>query len=144
MRHLDNRLVRKTINVGILGDANAKREIEYMKHIKHPNVVTYIHHEYQEPKKDILKVYMPYYPNSDLHHFLSYNNPSFDERMRMFIDILVGLQQLHSRFIIHRDIKSKNIFVTEDRSCVIGDLGISTTSLDSANSQVGTYCYNAP
>lgn len=87
---------------------------------------------------------MPYYPNSDLHHFLSTNTISFNEKMRMFVDILVGLQQLHSRFIIHRDIKLKNIFVTEDRTCVIGDLGISTTSLDSANSQVGTYCYNAP
>lgn len=62
----------------------------------------------------------------------------------MFIDILVGLHQLHSRFIIHRDIKLKNIFLTAEKKCVIGDLGIATTALDSATSEVGTYCYNAP
>jgi serine/threonine protein kinase len=62
----------------------------------------------------------------------------------MLIDVLVGLQQLHARFIIHRDIKLKNIFVSGDRRCVIADLGISTTSIDSATSQVGTFCYNAP
>lgn len=87
---------------------------------------------------------MPYYSNSDLHNYLSKNDLLFVEKLSMFIDILAGLQQLHSRFIIHRDIKLKNIFVDEDRRCVVGDLGISTTSLDSAKSQVGTYCFNAP
>jgi serine/threonine protein kinase len=77
---------------------------------------------------------MPYYANSDLEAFLFVNKLPFEEQVRMFIDILVGLQQLHSRFIIHRDIKLKNIFVTADLTCVIGDLGIATTSVDSATS----------
>lgn len=112
-----------------------------MMGISHPNVVKYLHHEFDNQQLDI---YMPYYPLSDLHHYLMHNHPSFQERMRMFIDVLVGLQQLHSRFIIHRDIKLKNIFITEDLTCVVGDLGVATTSLDSATSQVGTFCYNAP
>lgn len=62
----------------------------------------------------------------------------------MFIDILVGIMELHSRFIIHRDIKLKNIFVDENYKCVIGDLGIATKSSDSATSRVGTLCYQAP
>ena len=132
------------INIGNLGDVNARHELEFMKQIKHPNVVTCIHHEYLGDKKDILHIYMPYYSNSDLHNYLSKNDLTLEDKIRMFIDILVGLQQLHSRFVIHRDIKLKNIFVDEDKRCVVGDLGISTSSLDTAKSQVGTYCFNAP
>lgn len=62
----------------------------------------------------------------------------------MFIDILSGMMELHSRYIIHRDIKLKNIFVDENVRCVIGDLGIATKSIDSAKSSVGTIGYNAP
>lgn len=62
----------------------------------------------------------------------------------MFIDILSGLMNLHSHFIIHRDIKLKNIFVDKDLRCVIGDLGIATKSIDTATSHVGTFPLNAP
>lgn len=62
----------------------------------------------------------------------------------MFIDILSGMMELHSRYIIHRDIKLKNIFIDSNERCVIGDLGIATKSIDSAKSSVGTIGYNAP
>lgn len=62
----------------------------------------------------------------------------------MFIDILVGLKELHSKFIIHRDLKLKNIFVDENNRCVIGDLGISTCSPVSVISRIGTVGYAAP
>lgn len=77
---------------------------------------------------------MPYYPLSDLHYFLTHHDPPFQERIRMLIDVLVGLQQLHSRMAIHRDIKLKNIFLKQDRTCVVGDLGIATISVDTATS----------
>lgn len=62
----------------------------------------------------------------------------------MFIDILSGMMELHSRYIIHRDIKLKNIFLSKDLKCVIGDLGIATKSVDSAKSHVGTIEFTAP
>lgn len=62
----------------------------------------------------------------------------------MFIDILEGMLALHSRHIIHRDIKLKNIFVEGHKRCVVGDLGISTKSVDYAKSRVCTPEFSAP
>jgi serine/threonine protein kinase len=62
----------------------------------------------------------------------------------MFIDILSGMMELHSRYIIHRDIKLKNIFIDKELRCVIGDLGIATKSVDYAKSSVGTVGMAAP
>jgi serine/threonine protein kinase len=62
----------------------------------------------------------------------------------MFIDILVGLMELHSRFIIHRDLKLKNIFVDEDDTCVVGDLGLATVTEKDAASILGTEGNQAP
>ena len=44
---------------------------------------------------------------------------------KMFIQITLGLYYFHSREIVHRDIKSLNIFLTKDNTAKIGDLGAS-------------------
>jgi serine/threonine protein kinase len=81
---------------------------------------------------------MPFYENRDLEAFLSTHEPDFKTKVSMFIDILSGMLELHSRHIIHRDMKLKNIFVDGEKRCVVGDLGISTKSVDSARSRVCT------
>ena len=70
----------------------------------------------------------------------------------MFIQITLGLHYLHSKNIVHRDIKSLNIFLTKDNTAKIGDLG-SSRRLDSegnlvddfgSGEKVGTPFYLAP
>jgi serine/threonine protein kinase len=39
--------------------------------------------------------------------------------------IASGLQYLHSRHVLHRDLSSANIFLNEDSECLIGDFGLS-------------------
>ena len=65
----------------------------------------------------------------------------------LFAQIVVALDYVHSRSILHRDLKSQNIFLTSSVDHVkIGDFGISKilSSRSKAHSLVGTPCYISP
>ena len=47
-----------------------------------------------------------------------------EEVWSYFIQICLGLNYLHKRKILHRDIKTINIFLTGDKKVRIGDLGV--------------------
>lgn len=61
------------------------------------------------------------------------------------IQIALGLQDLHRRSILHRDIKPKNVFLTGKHHVRLGDLGCAKllkTGL--ARTQIGTPYYMSP
>ena len=63
-----------------------------------------------------------------------------------FIQCLFGLRSLHKMKIIHRDIKSANIFMMEDFETIkLGDLNVAKVAKnDVAQTQIGTPYYLAP
>ena len=66
---------------------------------------------------------------------------------RYFIQICQGLQSLHASNVIHRDIKSANIYLLDAKHVAIGDFGISKVlkcSTAMATTQIGTPYYMAP
>lgn len=58
----------------------------------------------------------------------------------------MGLKKLHSNNIIHRDIKSANLFLTKDFDFIkLGDLNVAKiTKNNFAKTQIGTPYYLAP
>ena len=44
--------------------------------------------------------------------------------------LILGLEYLHNLKIIHRDLKTKNIFLTSDGIIKIGDFGISKVLME--------------
>lgn len=50
------------------------------------------------------------------------------EIMELFVQICLALQEVHSRKILHRDLKTQNIFLTRDGGVKMGDFGICKTS----------------
>jgi serine/threonine protein kinase len=68
------------------------------------------------------------------------------EILKYFKQIAQGVNYLHQRRILHRDIKPKNIFLTQDFELVkLGDLGSSKTINDTfLQSMKGTLSYIAP
>ena len=71
------------------------------------------------------------------------------EIWRISRTVVEGLQMLHARNIVHKDIKPQNILMMEDQSVRIADMGISvsvtnTTSHTVSVSKVGTPLYTAP
>lgn len=63
-----------------------------------------------------------------------------------FLQILKGLENLHSKGVIHRDLKSANILISAPDIVKIGDLGISTIleTKQLTRTQIGTPLYLAP
>jgi NIMA (never in mitosis gene a)-related kinase len=61
------------------------------------------------------------------------------------IQLLFGIKALHSKNILHRDLKSANIFLTKSYSLKIGDFGISKVlERSSAITCIGTPLYLSP
>ena len=61
------------------------------------------------------------------------------------IHILKGLKSLHDKNILHRDLKSANIFISEDGKYKLGDLNVSKVMKKGlAYTQTGTPYYASP
>ncbi|XP_077301885.1 TGF-beta receptor type-1-like isoform X2 [Arctopsyche grandis] len=100
-----------------------------------------------------------YHENGSLFDFLSLRTVDPTTLVKMSLSIATGLAHLHMDIvgtkgkpaIAHRDLKSKNILVKSNLTCVIGDLGLAVRHdviLDSVDipstNRVGTKRYMAP
>ena len=76
-----------------------------------------------------------------------YDIKSFLQVAHLFAQIVLAMQYVHQNQILHRDLKSQNIFLTRSLDHVkIGDFGISKilSSKSKALTVVGTPCYISP
>jgi len=59
-------------------------------------------------------------------------------------DMCQALKYIHAAGVLHRDLKSPNIFVTRDGAVKLGDFGLARQVTGDIRSRVGTPCYLAP
>ena len=123
-----------------------KREIRIIQKISHPNVIKVI----SAGEDDRGPFYcMPQY-QSNLTSYLNealFNNPTI--QCQIMIEILDGVDALHSAGIIHRDLKPQNILLNGPADLVICDFGFSkdqdaSSSYTSTGIGLGTLGYMAP
>jgi len=127
----------------------ALREAEVLKSLTHTNIIAY-HEAFLVDGH--LCIVMEYADGGDLAGSIARRRTAgrrFLEReaMSVFVQIASSLQYIHGRRILHRDLKSKNVFLTRGGLAKLGDFGISVV-FDSgeafAETQVGTPYYLPP
>ncbi|TFK76404.1 Pkinase-domain-containing protein [Pluteus cervinus] len=106
-----------------------EREIELLNDLQHPNIVQYL---YSSIDEEHLNIFLEYVPGGSVTALLR-NYGAFEEPLvKNFVrQILEGLNYLHERDIIHRDIKGGNILVDNKGGVKISDFGISKKVDDS-------------
>lgn len=99
-----------------------KREIETMGRVRSPYVVEIIGYS---SSQNFLTIVMEYMPKGSLYDLLHIKKEkiSLIQTLRMARHCALGLEHLHSKGIIHRDVKSMNILVGNDYSCKLTDFG---------------------
>lgn len=89
-----------------------------------------------------------YCPEGSLSRFIERRRGklSMDKKIHILLDIALGMQYLHARNIVHRDLKSDNILIHRSDVAKVADFGISrfvSEALDHTRG-VGTARYIAP
>eukprot|EP00931_Biecheleriopsis_adriatica_P086364 TRINITY_DN61050_c0_g1_i2.p1 TRINITY_DN61050_c0_g1~~TRINITY_DN61050_c0_g1_i2.p1 ORF type:complete len:1015 (+),score=221.59 TRINITY_DN61050_c0_g1_i2:117-3161(+) len=132
----------------------ALKEIQILKSLRHENIIEYIENWWigTGPDSGRLTVVMECADNGDLRApvqaALAGGKPVEEVLIMSWLQqVLQGLEYVHKKNIIHRDLKAMNIFLKDTwQVCKLGDFGISTALKGSASTSgcVGTPSYMAP
>lgn len=106
-------------------------EIINMKTLDHPNIIKCVDFELSNEK---VEIYMIKYPISLLKYLHKYRDKNLYigtlELNKMFMDILNGLDYLHTNDLLHLDLSDDNILMNENGRCIITDFGLSDISYE--------------
>ena len=136
-----------------------KLEVALMRKLDHPNIVRY-HQSVLLRDRGVLNIVMEFCDGGDLEAMLKKQSRRQQSRHRgaygaravagglpeseympLFAQVALGVEYLHSQRVLHRDLKSQNIFLLGNGRLVLGDLGISKVldgTLDMARTKIGT------
>ena len=117
-----------------------------------PNSELLKNNEEEDDEEQMMCLVLELCENGDLNDKIKekkQKNEKFTENeiLHYFYEILQGLYYLHKNRVIHRDLKTLNIFLTENNHIKIGDFGVSKKLINNniyAYTFVGTPYYLSP
>ncbi|KAM6220308.1 LOW QUALITY PROTEIN: serine/threonine-protein kinase Nek1 [Rhynchocyon petersi] len=146
----EKQYVIKEINISRMSSKEreeSRREVAVLANMKHPNIVQY-RESFEE--NGSLYIVMDYCEGGDLFKRINAQKGNLfqeDQILDWFVQICLALKHVHDRKILHRDIKSQNIFLTKDGTVQLGDFGIArvlNSTVELARTCIGTPYYLSP
>lgn len=120
-----------------------KMEVDLLRRLHHPNIVRYID-SFLSKNNESLCIAMEYCDGGDLASQIKNAKRklfSEDKVLHWFVQIALGLHYMHQNKVLHRDLKTQNVFLLGNGRLVLGDLGISKVlegNMDFAQTCIGT------
>lgn len=140
----------KEVNVSNLNQKEreeAINEVRILASLRDPNIIRYCEAFLEGDK---LYIVTEYAGKGDIGRIIEkakkrHKAVEEDVIWKHLIEICRGLQYLHDKQILHRDLKPKNIFLSKDERALVGDLGCAKLMrAGMARTQVGTPYYMSP
>ena len=127
----------------------ALNEVHVLKSMRHPYIVTY---RESFMNKSCLCIVMDYADGGDMYGKIAKQKTAgrgFSEGQILdwFVQICLAMKHIHDRRILHRDLKTQNIFLTSKGEVKVGDFGIARVlqnTYDCAQTAIGTPYYLSP
>ena len=152
-RNIDNNVYAlkkvKLLNLSEKEKQNSLNEVRLLASIKSNYVISYKEAFFDE-KDSTLGIVMEFADGGDLYQKIVEHKKTatfFEETdiWRIFIQLVKGLKALHDLKILHRDLKSANVFLLRDGTAKLGDLNVSKVARRGLGyTQTGTPYYASP
>ena len=129
---------------------DAINEVHVLKAMRHPYIVTY---KESFMDKRCLCIVMDYADGGDLYTKIANQKKigkvcyTEDQILDWFVQMALAMKHIHDRKILHRDLKTQNIFTSKEGFIKIGDFGIARVlqhTYDCAQTAIGTPYYLSP
>ncbi|XP_042011880.1 serine/threonine-protein kinase STY46-like isoform X1 [Salvia splendens] len=125
--------------------AEFEQEIAILRQVQHDNVVRFIGACTKLPHLYIVTEYMP---GGSLYEYLHKNHPAIKlpQLLKFAIDICKGMEYLHQKNVIHRDLKTANLLMDTSNVVKVADFGVARFQNNGGvmTAETGTYRWMAP
>jgi NIMA (never in mitosis gene a)-related kinase 1/4/5 len=125
-------------------------EAKILEKLDHPNIIRFREVFIAKKPRFTLNIVTDYADGGDLNGKIKAQKGRFfteNQILDWFTQICLALKHIHDKKILHRDLKSQNIFLTENGIIKLGDFGIAKClecTWEKAMTVVGTPYYLSP
>ncbi|XP_072889298.1 uncharacterized protein [Hemitrygon akajei] len=144
----DSLVILKEINMHELNHIERQRalnEVKVLSMLDHPNIINY----YDSFEEDgVLMIEMEYAEGGTLAQYLAQQDRELEELeiLNLFQQMVAATCYLHEHNVLHRDLKTANLFLTKEGEVKLGDFGVAKLMMtgSEAHTILGTPHYLSP